>query len=376
MKKLVAFLTTVTILVAVLTVATRKTEEPQVQIPQQQQVQPEKPKIEPPPQPKPPAPAWTFETAKNQISEISIRQMMTYFTSNELEGRMSGKRGNELAAAYVANKFREFNLLPGNNKQQPVSYFQPFNIRNVNNFKEQGNGRTANVVGYIPGTDVLTGEEGQFIIIGAHLDHIGYGPSYSRAPNRREIHPGADDNASGSCALVEIAKAFSLLNGKNKHTIVFINFSAEEMGLLGAEHYCRNPLFPLDKTIFMLNMDMIGRYSGNGSLGCLGANRSNEMRTAAQAVTTGLNVKLTNSTGGGSDHEAFQQYQIPTVFMHTGLHPQYHTPDDTANRIDYYGLTEIAKYVFHFCWNIDHGMKPQLTSQYVPNKEPFRDHDK
>lgn len=365
MKKLVAFTLTVFILVSVITFINRRPDEslgelkvtppPALPIPP---IKPQTPPVPPPPK------IFSFDEAKSQISQNHIQQAMVYLTSNELEGRMSGKKGNESAANYVADQFKSFGLKPANNG----SYFQPFYIRNVNNYKEEGNGQTSNVIGYIPGDD-------QYIIIGAHLDHIGYGPTYSRAPNRREIHPGADDNASGTCALLEIAKAFSLLKGQNKHTIVFMAFSAEEMGLLGSAHYCRNPIFPLDKTIFMLNMDMIGRYSGNGNLGCLGAGRSNELRQAAEAVSTSLRIKITDSAGGGSDQETFQRYQIPNAFMHTGLHSQYHTPDDTASRIDFLGLTEIAKFTFNFCWNVDKGVKPQLTTEYVPSNKPFKDHN-
>jgi Zn-dependent M28 family amino/carboxypeptidase len=192
------------------------------------------------------------------------------------------------------------------------------------------------------------------------MDHIGYGPQMSRASGRREIHPGADDNASGTVALMEIAQAFSMLKGKNKRTVVFQSYSAEEMGLIGSRYYCNNPTFPinspnLQKHIFMLNMDMVG-YLGKGKYdaGFSAGESSVDISTIINELGGKYSFakSVTSRGSGGSDHASFYNKKIPIAFLHTGLHSYYHTPDDTADKINYAGVEKVAKYGFELAWKI------------------------
>jgi hypothetical protein len=194
----------------------------------------------------------SLQTALEKINSDSAKKTVEYLASDELEGRMSGKKGNVLAAEFIKNKFDEL----GYNTQ-----YQKFKIRRLNSGpkNEIGDDFTQNVCAWSIGKDENRKKE--IVVVGAHMDHIGYGPKMSMAPNKIKIHPGADDNASGTAALLEIAKGFSNMN--NKRTILFIAFSAEEMGLLGSEFYVENPILPandpnIKSHIFMLNMDMVG----------------------------------------------------------------------------------------------------------------------
>ncbi len=235
------------------------------------------------------------------------------------------------------------------------SYFQTFSVQKINDHKGTSTGRTANIIGVLRGTDPVLKDE--VVIVGAHFDHLGYGPSYSMTPNRRTIHPGADDNASGTSLVMQAAKAASYIKGKNKRTIVFICFSGEEMGLIGSNYYCQNPVFPLNKTIIMINQDMIGRFNNRGKITCNGAARS----ALASAVIRRIkgrypfHVTMNSDAGGGSDHVAFARRGVPVCVFHTGQHPQYHTPEDTTDRIDFTGLTIISRFVFHMMWEIANG---------------------
>lgn len=272
---------------------------------------------------------------------------------------MSGQKGNRMAAEWAVENFKQRGLAPGFG----TSYYQTFKIQNLNTAKEQGNGETSNVVGILKGGP-------RCIVIGAHIDHIGYGPSMSRTPNRREIHPGADDNASSVAALMEIVRAFTSLKDQNKHTIIFIAFSAEEMGLLGADYYVSNPAIPLSQVDFMLNMDMIGRFKS--SVDFFGANSLSTFRDAAKKVSSKIN--FSKSVGGGSDHAPFGRKGIPVIFVHTGLHGEYHTPDDTPDRLNFEGIRDISQWVFHYCWLLDSQEQFPRVNLFIPSGK-WSDHD-
>lgn len=181
----------------------------------------------------------------------------------------------------------------------------------------------------------------------------------SRASNRREIHNGADDNASGTAALMEIAQAFSMLPPP-KRTVVFQAYSAEEMGLIGSRHYCDNPKFPqsnpdIRKHVAMVNMDMIGflnqgfYFAGWGS-GDSSIDIARHIKELNQQYT--FAERITSRGGGGSDHACFYNKKVPVAFLHTGLHQWYHTPDDDANRLNYNGMERVARYAFELSWRL------------------------
>lgn len=204
---------------------------------------------------------------------------------------------------------------------------------------------TYNVVGVIEGEGPKADET---IVIGAHYDHLGYGFYGSLARNRKgEIHNGADDNATGTIAVVELARRFALAKKKPKRRLVFIAFSGEENGLLGSYYYCRNqPLFPLEKTVAMINYDMIGQMKNN-SLKIFGGRSAEGLPELLEGASKDTELKLTYLPvyTGGSDHLPFNAKQIPNMFMHTGTDSGlYHTPDDDYETINVEGMVDVIDF--------------------------------
>ncbi len=197
-----------------------------------------------------------------------------------------------------------------------------------------------NVIAVLEGEGPLADET---IVIGAHYDHIGMGAFGSRSGGRREIHNGADDNASGSCCVVELARRFASRDKKPARRLVFICFSAEEMGLLGARHYVNEPLIPLDKTICMVNFDMIGMMGDDRRVTVFSAETAEEFSGILDRANEahGLNLNKPRGGNGASDHAMFLQKDIPVMFFHTGLTPTYHTPEDDFDTINIPGMMEI-----------------------------------
>lgn len=205
--------------------------------------------------------AQKAQTAKPDVTLQNLQKHVSYLSSDKLEGRRTGEKGATFASGYVANQFASFKLKagfkPANGK---ANYLQPFPYSPRN---ERGGiipnatpVEAYNVIGILEGTDPVLKNEA--IVIGAHYDHLGKGGMGSLAVNSTEIHHGADDNASGTSALIELARQFSKAKN-NKRTIIFIAFGGEEEGLLGSKFYVNNPVFPLDKTVAMINLDMVGR---------------------------------------------------------------------------------------------------------------------
>lgn len=206
--------------------------------------------------------------------------------------------------------------------------------------------RTDNVGAVLRGKGTLADE---YIVIGAHYDHIGDGSFGSMSPARRgEIHPGADDNASGTSGLLltarTLAKAYAELpSGADARSIIFLAFTAEEMGLIGSAHYVRNPSVPLGSISFMLNMDMIGRLSGDRfEIG--GANTGVDLERWVQSYVDafGSPVRLPSRLASNSDHASFHRARIPVLFFFTGLHSDYHAVGDEWWKVDVAGAVRIV----------------------------------
>ena len=217
-------------------------------------------------------------------------------------------------------------------------------------------GKAANVVGILQGSDPQLSSE--YIVIGAHYDHLGLGGSHSLASNPEgQIHHGADDNASGTSALLELARVMSASRSKIKRSVVFIAFSGEEMGLLGSAAYTKNPAAPLKSTVAMLNMDMVGRLR-NKSLFVGGVGTSPAFQPLLDRLngSTGATAGSNGATGrfqlgigqdgfGPSDHQSFYVKDLPVLFFFTGSHDDYHKPSDTADKVNSEGVREIAEFV-------------------------------
>ena len=255
----------------------------------------------------------------------------------------------------------------------------------------------ANVVGIVNGSDPVLKNE--FIVIGAHYDHLGRGGEGSLAPREGEIHHGADDNASGTAGLLELAHIFASSDSpRPRRTIVFIAFSGEEEGLLGSNYYVNHPLRPLENTVAMINMDMIGRMKNNKLIvggvgtaegwrkvidasakfwgigvtptpdsyggvlpGTLTANPTRSGPTTTSTVGTtaaldsirSLDLTLNEDGYGPSDHSSFYAKKVPVLFLWTGTHEDYHKPSDTADKINYEDESHILSFVARIIRSID-----------------------
>lgn len=368
MKKLLAVLLTITTIILVLLFLNQKNDLP---------VSDKKKPLEPISEfsPLPLQKEFTFAEAVSEIKAEDLKKDLYHLTSDALEGRMSGKNGHKLAATYVEDLYKKFGL-------ETMRHRFPMSRYNPGPKNETGDAFSENVYAWIEGNDPNLKNE--IVVVGAHLDHLGYGPTGSMS-RKIAIHPGADDNASGSVALIRIAEAFSKLKKDCKRTVVFMSFSGEEMGLIGSKYYCENPVFPknspsMAKHVAMINMDMIG-YLKKGEYQASFFNESSSIDLGK--IISDLDKKysfaksITGRGSGGSDHAPFYNKKVPVACLHTGMHKQYHTPEDTADKINYSGLEQITRYAFEMAYQVvisENRPRFDLAS-FAPMKETH-DHDK
>lgn len=194
-----------------------------------------------------------------------------------------------------------------------------------------------NVLAYLPGkTD-------EYIIVGAHYDHLGKGDSHSLARSQiGQIHPGADDNASGTAGVLELARVFTPLAGKLDRGILFANFAGEELGLLGSAEWVREPTRPLEKAVAMVNMDMIGRiHDDKVFIGGVGTGTTLKHALEDAAKGSSFHLEYSESGYSASDHTSFVAKKIPVLFFFSGLHSDYHKPSDTWDKINGAAATQL-----------------------------------
>jgi len=218
-----------------------------------------------------------------------------------------------------------------NHLGKPDSFAFPDNLQLAVKIDiEQEHAKVDNVLSYLPGkTD-------EYIIVGAHYDHLGRGDSNSLAPSQiGQIHPGADDNASGTAGVLELARLFAPMKGQLQRGILFMSFSGEELGLLGSAEWLKNPTRPLDKCVAMLNMDMIGRIKDK-KVYIGGVGTGSTFKAILEAAEKKTDFKIEYSAGGysASDHTSFVSKKIPVLFFFSGLHSDYHKPSDTWDKIN------------------------------------------
>lgn len=257
------------------------------------------------------------------IDSNFIANFLSQIAGPAAAGRLSGSPQNKMVADLIAQEFTAAGLAPG---AAGGSYFQPFTV----NSSVTGSVQTQNIIGVLPGQV----KSQEVIVVGAHMDHLGV--------RSGQTYFGADDNASGTAALIAVAKALTQSRVPLERTVVFIAFSGEELGLLGSLHYVRNPTVPLSQIKFMLNMDMVG-YS-RGSLDAIGFGKTLEADRIVKDLIakSGLTPRYYASAGGGSDHMPFEQLSIPSAVLHTGVHENYHQPSDTLSGLDQANLGKIA----------------------------------
>jgi Peptidase family M28/PDZ domain/PA domain len=226
--------------------------------------------------------------------------------------------------------------------------------------------RVNNVLAYLPGkTD-------EYIIIGAHYDHLGRGDSNSLAPSQiGQIHPGADDNASGTAGVLELARMFAPRKGQLERGILFASFAGEELGLLGSAEWVKEPTLSLDKCVAMLNMDMIGRIKDNKVyIGGVGTGSTFKQILEQAQKQSGANFNLQYSAGGysASDHTSFVAKKIPVLFFFSGLHSDYHKPSDTWDKINATSAAQLLDLVSNVAMQLDSAPVPPAFVAVVEDR--------
>ena len=295
----------------------------------------------------------------SQEKELDIQQLqidIVYLSSDYLEGRETGKRGEKLAAKYIISRFKEIGLVPkgtGNN------WLQPFQFKFNNNphaaEKDKLSGIGNNVIGYIDNDAANT------VIIGAHFDHLGYGNFGSRHVGDPQIHNGADDNASGVAALLKIAEHLKNSTIKNNNYL-FIAFSGEEMGLVGSKYFSNNPTIDWSKVSYMFNMDMVGKLNEERVLAVLGVGTSPAWKPILEKIKVhNIKTKMGESGIGPSDHTSFYLKNIPVLHFFTGQHTAYHKPEDDANTLNFQGLFEVTDFIIAIIEKLNDSEKLAFT---------------
>lgn len=241
--------------------------------------------------------------------------------------------------------------------------------------------KVKNVVGVLEGAGPLKDET---VVLGAHYDHVGYGAWGSLDRNGKgKIHYGADDNASGTTGLMELARRYGAVKNRQGRRIVFIAFTAEERGLYGSIHYCKEPLFPLDKTVAMINMDMIGRtkpvptdwlglFGTKDRLVVYGTGTGTGFEKLVEAAGAKTDFKLSalKAGTGPSDHDSFYRKKVPVLFLYTGTHGEYHRPTDVPEKINIAGLKKTADFAELLANDLT---TRETAPKYLVVSDPWRD---
>lgn len=238
---------------------------------------------------------------------------------------------------------------------------------------EKQEAQTANIIGIIRGSDPVLRNE--YVVVGAHYDHLGFGGpgSGSRRPDLNEIHNGADDNASGVAAVLELAGRLSARQDELQRSVIFAFFAAEEMGVLGSKYFVGNPLVPLEKITIMFNLDMVGNYypdSTTLSIGGAGTAVGLTELVEERAGEVGLSVKISPEGYGPSDHAPFYAKDVPVLSFFTGAHDRYHTPDDDAKFLSYDGARQVTDFAGDLIFELANTTEKLAFQEAGPREQP------
>jgi len=307
----------------------------------------------------------SYNTTKNvkkfakRITSEDLKKHLYIYASDEFEGRNTGAKGQKKAVEYLKNFYISLGI------PSPIAegkYFQEIKREwfLLNSWRAKTLQNSENVLAFIKGSE----KPEEIIVISAHLDHVGV--------INDKVYNGADDDGSGTVAILEIAEAFkkAVKKGKRpKRSILFLHVTGEEKGLLGSKYYTDNPIFPLENTVSNLNIDMIGRIDPKRTKGdrnyvyLIGSDKlSTELHTISEEVNKKYaNVELDytyndvndpNRYYYRSDHYNFAKNDIPVIFYFNGTHDDYHRPSDTPDKINYDLLTNRTRLVFYTAWEL------------------------
>ena len=321
-----------------------------------------------------------IDQAVKYASTITAKDLGAHlftYASDDFEGRNTGEPGQKKAVEYL----KDFYIAQG--IKSPMGnndYFQEVPEEWLANNSRRGKLKASeNLLAFIEGSE----KPEEIIVISAHLDHVGV--------NNGEIYNGADDDGSGTVALLEIAEAFKMAAnaGKGpKRSILFLHVTGEEKGLLGSKYYTQNPTFPLANTVCNLNIDMIGRIDARHKedpnyVYLIGSDKlSTELHTLSENINKKyMNINLDykyndendpNRFYYRSDHYNFAKNNVPIIFYFNGTHVDYHQPTDTPDKINYELLENRAKLVFHTAWEIANKETRIIADKAEVKKETTR----
>ncbi|WP_428224988.1 M28 family metallopeptidase [Flavobacterium sp.] len=306
-------------------------------------------------------------TYLNSISESDLKSHLYTIASDEMQGRNTGEEGQKKAGKYIIKHYENNGII------FPIgttSYYQPIPASYFQKAFSPRLGNSENIWAFIEGSE----KPHEIVVVSAHYDHVGM--------KNGEIYNGADDDASGTVALMEIAKAFQKAKNEGhgpKRSILFLHVTGEEHGLHGSRYYSENPLFPLKNTIADVNIDMIGRrddnhVGSNNYVYIIGSDylSSDLFNLVEKANSDFVNLKLDykyndkqdpNRFYYRSDHYNFAKHNIPSVFLFNGTHADYHLPTDDPEKIEYDALAKRTKLAFGIVWDLANRDKKPIVDK-------------
>jgi Zn-dependent M28 family amino/carboxypeptidase len=291
-----------------------------------------------------------FSCSNDLVKKSNIKDDVSFLADDSLEGRQTGTDGEKKAANYIAKRFKDLGLTAKGTKNfhQEFSFIPKTDPHAEVTFTKNEDGTITgrNVIGYINNDAKNT------IVIGAHYDHLGYGGDGSLFRDSiKAIHNGADDNASGTAVMLDLARKLNTTNTNNNY--LFIAFSGEEMGLLGSNYFVKNPTINTKAVSYMINMDMVGRLKKDSALAVYGTGTSPIFKQVLKAHNTKFKLIENESGVGPSDHTSFYLADIPVLHFFTGQHEDYHKPGDDADKLNYQGMETISEYIFDIISDLD-----------------------
>ncbi|GAA4883563.1 M28 family metallopeptidase [Flaviramulus aquimarinus] len=296
------------------------------------------------------------ETYATTITASELKDMLYTYASDDFEGRKTGEPGQKKAVEFIKNHYVSAGIT------SPITEGDYFQEIPSSYFNKSGIEDSENVLAYIKGSE----KPEEIIILSAHLDHIG-------VSRNGKINNGADDDGSGTVAIIEIAEAFKAAEKVGygpKRSVLFLHVTGEEIGLFGSRYYATvDPIFPLKNTVVNLNIDMIGRVdpkheeSGKNYLYLIGSDKlSKELHNVSEEVNkTYFNMDFDYTYNDDndpnrfyyrSDHYNFAKHNIPVIFYFNGTHADYHKPSDTPDKINYEFLETRTRLIFHTAWEL------------------------
>ena len=278
--------------------------------------------------------AHTGPRATLEPDSLAIRRDIFYLASDALGGRLTGTPGNDSAAAYIARRYAALGLRPMSD-----GYLQRFVARPPSHAGPSPSLPTQNVFAVLPGRDPAL--RGEYLVIGAHFDHLGTSTEGAMDPQANAVRRGADDNASGTAAVLELARLFA--RSPARRSILFANFSGEEQGLLGSEYFVEHSPVPLANIDAMLNFDMVGRLR-NDRLIVYGVQTAAELPALLDSANAVVRLRVFGQGDGvgPSDHSSFYLKNIPVLHFFTDVHEDYHKASDTPDKINTGGEARVV----------------------------------